>query len=200
MNPTMTAEQESAGDRAGSIRWTEVVDRIRSGDGAAESELVRHFWRGVETIVRRASGDQSNTEDLCQDTFRVALEKIRRGDIREPQKLPGFIASLARNLVTEHFRRHPSDRAAADGGREPVDSNPSPLDSLLQREQAAIVRKVLEEMDTERDRQILFRYYVAEEEKERICAELGLTAVHFNRVLFRARERYRALYTRSSNQ
>jgi RNA polymerase sigma-70 factor (ECF subfamily) len=56
------------------------------------------------------------------------------------------------------------------------------------------VRKVLGELKSERDRQVLFRFYVAEEEKEKICASLGLTSLHFNRVLFRARERFRELY------
>ena len=35
---------------------------------------------------------------------------------------------------------------------------------------------------------------MAEDDKERICRDLGLTAVHFNRVLFRARERFKELY------
>jgi RNA polymerase sigma-70 factor (ECF subfamily) len=35
---------------------------------------------------------------------------------------------------------------------------------------------------------------VAEEDKARICADLGLSSLHFNRVLNRARDRYRELY------
>jgi RNA polymerase sigma-70 factor (ECF subfamily) len=61
-------------------------------------------------------------------------------------------------------------------------------------ERAALVRRVLAEMPSERDRQILFRFYLAEDDKESICLDLGLTSLHFNRVLFRARERYRELY------
>ena len=191
-------EPESFAEHTGASRSSqELVEQIRNGDSTAESELVRRFWRGVSTIVRRTSGDRSAVEDLCQETFRVALEKLRRGDVREPDKLPGFIAALARNLVIDHFRRR-RDRADAGALGDPIDANPSPLDSLLQKEQSTIVRQVLAELDTERDRQILFRYYVAEEDKERICADLGLTSVHFNRVLFRARERYRALYQKTS--
>jgi hypothetical protein len=36
---------------------------------------------------------------LYQETFRIALEKIRRGDVREPEKLSGFMGGIARNLV-----------------------------------------------------------------------------------------------------
>ena len=56
------------------------------------------------------------------------------------------------------------------------------------------MKRVLSEMPSDRDRQILFRFYIAEDEKDSICRDLDLTSLHFNRVLFRARERYRDLY------
>ena len=75
---------------------------------------------------------------------------------------------------------------------------PEAVNHLLQQEQAAMVRAVLAELDSDRDREILFRFYLADDDKERICRDLGLTAVHFNRVLFRARERFRELYRKST--
>jgi RNA polymerase sigma-70 factor (ECF subfamily) len=65
---------------------------------------------------------------------------------------------------------------------------------LLATEKAGIVRRILNELRPARDREVLYRFYIAEQEKEHICAELGLTSLHFNRILFRARERYRELY------
>jgi hypothetical protein len=46
---------------------------------------------------------------------------------------------------------------------------------------------------------VLFRFYLAEDKKEQICADLGLSGLHFNRVLHRARERYLELYKRLSS-
>jgi RNA polymerase sigma-70 factor (ECF subfamily) len=71
---------------------------------------------------------------------------------------------------------------------------PEAVNQLLQQEQAALVRAVLGALDSDRDREILFRFYLAEDDKARICRDLGLTALHFNRVLFRARERFGQLY------
>jgi len=65
---------------------------------------------------------------------------------------------------------------------------------LLRKESAGIVRQILKEMTSERDIQALFRFYLAEDDKEQICADLGLTNLQFNLVLHRARERYRELY------
>ena len=58
------------------------------------------------------------------------------------------------------------------------------------------MRQLLAELDLERDREILARFYIAEQEKGTICRELGVAGDHFKRVLFRARERYRELFLR----
>lgn len=177
---------ESAGD---------LVGRIRRGDRDAEDELVRRYRRGVAIILRAESGDAAAVDDLFQETFRIALEKIRQGDLREPKRLSGFICSLARNLVIDHFRRVAARRTS--GGidlAELASPRLDPLERLLREERGAVVNRVLAEMASDRDRQILFRFYVAEDDKDLICRELDLTSLHFNRVLFRARERYRDLY------
>jgi RNA polymerase sigma-70 factor, ECF subfamily len=191
---TSDATEESAADRC-----RDLVRRIVDGDRDAERELVERYWRGIRIVLGRSSRDRAALDDLCQDTFRIALEKIRRGDIREPERLSGFMVMLARNLAIEHHRRvarqaeRLQESAASD--REPL-GPADPLERLLQAENAQVVRQVLAELPSDRDREILFRYYLAEEDKDRICADLGLSSLHFNRVLFRARARYRELYTR----
>lgn len=178
----------------------ELVRRIRGGDAAAESELVSRYGRGVTILIQRASSDASAVDDLYQQTFQLALEKIRRGDLREPERLSGFMCSLARNLVIDHFRRTPNRFPVSVEGSGPVDPASGPLESLLRVEKASIVRRVLAELPSERDREILFRFYIAEDEKDSICRDLGLTSLHFNRVLFRARERYRELYEETTKK
>lgn len=189
----MSTPGETRGDPVESA--DELVGRIRQGDRQAEDELVRRYRRGVAIILRAESSDAAAVDDLFQETFRIALEKIRRGDLREPKKLSGFICSLARNLVIDHFRRVAARRTS--GALEPAEltsPRPDPLENLLRTERGAIVKRVLSEMASDRDRQILFRFYIVEDEKESICRDLDLTSLHFNRVLFRARERYRDLY------
>lgn len=175
----------------------ELVARILAGEKAAESELVERYSRGVAIILNRATGDQSLAEDLSQETFQLTLEKIRGGEVREPERLSGFICSLARNLATDHYRRsRRSERVDDPDAVEMIAATaPSQLDRVLQAEKSKRVRQLLSEL-SDRDREILRRFYIEEEDKERICADLGLSSLHFNRVLHRARERYRELYRR----
>jgi RNA polymerase sigma-70 factor (ECF subfamily) len=127
------------------------------------------------------------------------IEKLRRGELREPAKLPGFLAQIARSLAIEHYRKAQRRKTDPDSDAiaEVADvsgGGSGPLAELLTREDAGLVRRVIGELGTERDREILLRFYIAEEDKERIQADLGLSSLQFNRVLHRARERYRDLY------
>jgi RNA polymerase sigma-70 factor (ECF subfamily) len=180
----------------GSAGWepAELVRRIRGGDSKAEDELVRRYQRGVSVILQRSGADMTAADDLSQETFALALRKIRAGEVREPERLAGFVCSMARNLAIEQFRRVGARRISEMPGEDLASSAPSPLEDLLRTERAATVRQVLAELSSDRDRQILYRFYLAEEDKDAICKDLGLTSLHFNRVVFRARERYREMY------
>src|SRR5215813_10136342 len=169
----------------------DLVRRIMVGDQLAEEELYSRYRQGVSFIIRRWV--KTEVEDLCQETFRIALEKIRHGEVREPDKLSGFICGLARNLAIGHLRPRPHWRPESQN-EDIIDRAPNPEEELLRQERAKIVRQVISEMSSDRDRQILFRFYIAEEEKEKICADLGLTSLHFNRVLSRAKQRFKELY------
>lgn len=181
---------------AGNEKPADLVRRILAGERSAEEELVHRYSRGIAIIIWRTVKDRADTDDLCQETFRIALEKIRRGDVREAEKLSGFICSLARNLALEHFRKTPRTETPEEAERNRPISDPASdqLNVLLQKERATAVRQVLKELKTARDREMLYRFYIAEEDKEKICLDLGLSSLHFNRVLYRARERFRELY------
>jgi RNA polymerase sigma-70 factor (ECF subfamily) len=176
-----------------------LVRRVGQGDARAEAELVERYSRGLLYMLRRRAGDPALADDLHQETFRIVLERLRRQGIEDPAHLSGFILQTARNLFLGDWRKR-SRRGEGhdlDEAPEPPDPAVGQLDDVLRQEEARQVRRILAEMGTDRDRQILFRFYIAEEDKESICADFGLSSLHFNRVLFRARERFKTLMTRA---
>jgi RNA polymerase sigma-70 factor (ECF subfamily) len=190
--PAPSDTADLAARAAASVR---LVERIRAGDGAAEAELVERFGRGVRFVLNELARDAARVDDLYQETFRLVLAKVRAGELREPEKLAGFIRQVARNLFLAERRgaaRHPTaDLEAAEAAADPA---PDALAGALERENGLLVRRLLAGLEPERDRQILFRFYLTAEPKERICSDLGLTSSHFNVVLHRARQRFRALW------
>jgi len=184
-------------------REAELIAEIQAGNIQAEEEFVHRYRRGILMILRRSHAVAGAAEDLCQDTLRIALGSIRRGEIVDPDRLSGFVCGIARNLAL-NYARHAARRETTTNDNElhslsPV-SPPAQLDELLRAEQIRAVRHVLEELPGDRDRELLYRFYIAEEDKKTICSDLGLSSLHFNRVLFRARERYRQLYEKYLRQ
>jgi RNA polymerase sigma-70 factor (ECF subfamily) len=183
-----------------------LVARIQAGDRAAEAELVARFSHGLLLMLRRLAQNPALADDLHQETLSLVLEKIRRSEVREPDKLAGFIRSTARNLFIAGRRKEARYRTLDDGeeGAPPVpgliDRSPAPLDRVLASEEARQVQRLLGELRYDRDRQVLFRFYLSDESKEEICEDLGIEPEHFNQVIFRARERLRELWERAEKR
>ncbi len=172
--------------------------RVRAGDRAAEAELVERYSRGVRFLLGELTRDPARADDLHQETFRVALAKVRAGELREPEKLPWFLRQIARNLFIGEVRKTARRPLAdLDEVAPPADPAPSPLARLLREEDARLVRELLAELRPARDREVLVRFYLRGEPREGICDGLGLTRQQFNVVVHRARLRFRSLLERA---
>ncbi|HYU35557.1 MAG TPA: sigma-70 family RNA polymerase sigma factor [Thermoanaerobaculia bacterium] len=189
---------EAAPDPAEAEIAADLARRIAAGNASAEEELVQRYSRGLLYLLRRLGASPDLADDLHQETFRIVLERLRRKGLDDPAGLGGFLRGTARNLMTAERRKTARRRTDGDDAALEQVVNPSPgqLSSVLLDEEAGIVRKLIGEMPTDRDRQLLLRFYVAEEDKESICSDLGLESLHFNRVLFRARQRFKELLER----
>jgi RNA polymerase sigma factor (sigma-70 family) len=103
----------------------DLVRLIIAGEARAEEEMVRRYKMGVSMIIDRIVRSRSVTEDLSQNTFILALTKVRRGDVREPERLSVFICTLARNVAIDYIRgskslRNPEAIAEADANAEQI--------------------------------------------------------------------------------
>lgn len=173
-----------------------MVRRIIAGDSRAEEELVHRYKEGVGIIINQIVQSRDATEDVSQETYKIALVKIRRGDVRDPERLSGFICGIARNLALEHVRkaRRLTNQDEIGKADSIPDRAPDQLDRLCQEESSQTVRQVIDELKSQRDRAVILRYYIAEEDKDQICADLGLTRAQFNNVISRALQRFKELY------
>lgn len=134
-------------------------------------------------------------EDALQECFRIALGHLRAGRIDNPAALAAFLRGIALNVLSEQVRE--ANRAIsldATEERAPmVDERQAPLETTHLEQTRALVRRLIGELEVERDRRLLWGHYVLDQGKPRLCRDLGLSAEHFDRVLHRARTRFRAL-------
>ncbi len=172
--------------------------QVRQGEKSAEEELVGRYSRGLLSFLRRKTDDDDLADDLHQDTFRIVLERLRASGLEDPSHLAGFIHATAKNLVIAHFRKQARRKTEPDSAAIDNSSHHgiTQSDATMRDEQAKMVRTLLDELRSDRDRELLLRFYLDEEDKQSICIALGLTEKHFNQVMFRARERFRELLVR----
>lgn len=186
MNNTPHTEESSAA--------TSLVERVAAGDTRAEAEMVERYSRGLRFLLRRKAWDTELAEDLLQETWAIALVKIRADGLDNPGRLAGYLCGIANNLALGERRR--VDRQRTTVNTEIVDLVPdessNPFRNASRAEVCRHVRAHLDSLKKKRDREILKRFYVQEEDKESICSFLGVDSVHFNRVLFRARRRLKS--------
>ena len=79
-------------------------------------QLVARYYRVVRAVLRQLLRGRDDAEDLLQETFRLAIEKLRDGQLKQPSRLPSFLISLARNLAINQFRIENRRQTDADSG------------------------------------------------------------------------------------
>lgn len=188
--PDAQPEPDSPGAEA-AAEWTELVESIRAGDQDAMSRLYTTFGRGVRYYLSRQLGAQE-IEDKVHDTFLVVLGAIQRGELREPERLMGFVRTVVRRLVATHIDRlveERRERTDLEDGYAMADERSDPEKDAEQRQRVEIMEQVLHTI-SRRDREILTRFYLYEQSQEQICREMGLNDTQFRLLKSRAKQRF----------
>ncbi|MEZ5402908.1 MAG: sigma-70 family RNA polymerase sigma factor [Bryobacteraceae bacterium] len=186
--PVRGAAEQLTADGA---RWRSLVSRIRSGDDSGMRELYEIFHKGVRFYLCRQLGVQE-LEDKVHDTFLIVVEAIRAGELREPERLMGFVRTVVRRQVAAHIDQAVQDRkerADLDVGIRVPDLRQSPEEKCESSERAELMEEVLADLSG-RDREILIRFYLREQAQEQICSEMELTTTQFRLLKSRAKARF----------
>lgn len=177
--------------------WKAVVQQIRAGEPRGAEDLYRNLATGARLFLQRRLGT-SDVEDLVHDLFVIVVETIRRGDLREPERLMGFVRTVLHRQMSIGISRLIHAREASinlQSAPHLIATEPTPEQRATAHQNAIIMKQVLKKMST-RNREILTRFYLREESPERICMELGLTETQFNLLKSRAKARLTELVQR----
>lgn len=178
-----------------------VTSSRRDADSRAEAALFARHVTWLRVLLLRQTDDPELAADLAQEALRIALERLRAGEIREPDALPAFLRSTAQNLLIEERRRNVRRRTDVDGeaiAKLADEAGVGPYLHASGAQLADLVGRLIDEMTVPRDRELLWRHCVLDEEKAEVCRRLALEPAHFDRVLSRARSRLRELLVRST--
>jgi RNA polymerase sigma-70 factor (ECF subfamily) len=170
--------------------WKAVVERIQSGDRSGEEHLYRTFASGARLFLQRRLGT-SDVDDLIHDLFVIIIEAIHRGDLREPERLMGFVRTVLNRQLGQQISRIVRTRESSvkpESLAALSTTEPTPEEKAFSQQKVTIVRQILVKMPA-REREVLTRFYLHEESPDHIQKQMLLTETQFNLLKSRAKAR-----------
>lgn len=193
MNSEAGPDKPSGGELS-NPSWSHLVERIRQGEPSAMEELYAVFAKGVRYYMWRQLGPQ-DLDDRVHDLFLIITQSIQNGELREPERLMGYVRTIARRQVAAtidgaiHSRRN---EVEIDAGSNLSDHQPDPERRAIQQQNQEVAMRVLGSLH-KREREVLMRFYLQEQTPEQICREMDLTPTQFRLIKTRAKARYTEL-------
>lgn len=178
----------------------ELVARALEGSEEAYADLLRLYERPVFTLVLRMVRDRSAAEDLAQEAFLKAFDRLATYD--PERKFSSWLFKIAHNTAIDRLRRREVDTVYLD---EPVGEEPDgPLraveDTGVETPEAAAERSDLSRAFTRvvgrlrpEYRQVVLLRYQAGLEYGEIAEETGFPLGTVKTYLHRARKELAAL-------
>jgi RNA polymerase sigma-70 factor, ECF subfamily len=153
---------------------------------AAESELYRRFARRVRLYGLKHLRDETAAEDLVQQVLLVTIERLRAGEVRNPDEIGSFILGTSRMLAdsTERKTRRRESLTAQFHVPELY------AEPVVASDDLEAVERCLHRL-AERDRRVLVLTFYAEKTSPEIAEELGVTSTVVRVARHRALERLR---------
>jgi len=165
----------------------QLVVAAQEGDRAAFGQLFERFERQVFAIALRRLGHFSEAQELCQDVFVQALQKLDQ--LRAPEAFGAWIAAITNRMAINRVARQKVAQAADWGVLEAVPAEDrTPLSQVLAGERHQSVREGLARLPT-LDRQTLKAFYVEGHSLKEMSDEFKAPVGTIKRRLHVARKR-----------
>lgn len=166
----------------------ELVRAYLAGNNSALEQLINRHKEKVFTSIYMFTKDQYLAEDLFQDTFIKAIDKLKQGKYKEEGKFLPWIMRMSYNICIDHYRKSKRNKNITTS--EDFDifdiiptEDDSPENNIIIGQSNDKIRQIVDQLPDEQREVVLLRHYYDFSFKE--IAEL--TGVSINTALGRMR-------------
>ncbi len=136
----------------------ELVRAAQQGDRFAFGELFQRFERHVFAVALRRLGDYNEAQELTQDVFVQAMQKIDQ--LRQPEAFGGWLRSITHRMaINRAVRRGPDLPMEPETLEGNCVETATPLSQVLEGERQSQVQQGLARL-RDLDRETLVAFYV----------------------------------------
>lgn len=146
------------------ITDAELVTQYIKGNEAAFAQLLKRHKAKVYTTIYLIVKDQYIAEDLMQDTFIKAVNKLKSGSYNEEGKFLPWIIRISHNLAIDYFRkakRYPT--IVMEDGSNVFNSLEFSEDSMenirIKNETHTLLRELIKTLPEAQKEVLLMRHY-----------------------------------------
>jgi RNA polymerase sigma-70 factor, ECF subfamily len=165
---------------------------LQNKDRETEDHLIASFSKPILVKLQSRLRSPALAQDARQETFLRILTYFRSGkSLANPASLPGFVHAVCHNVALEFLRVHTRHDQLPENAPEPVDPGHDPESQMISAERKTIVRRLLEELNP-KDRELLRRVLLEEEDKDTVSKEFGVDRGYLRVLLHRARLKFKA--------
>lgn len=159
---------------------------------------VEQLRPGLQFMALRALGDPEAAEEAVQEILVRALEALRDGRPRDPDKLGAFVRGIARHVIADtHQARRRTAPLDAVPETDRGTANDDPLSTLITDEERNRVRRALAQLSAA-DRDILHLSFFEGMTPVDIAERLGEPALRIRKRKSRALRRLREAFSRGA--
>ena len=171
----------------------QLIQRVLQGDQDAFSPLVEKYQKGVHALVWRKIGDFHIAQEITQDAFFRAYQKL--GTLKNHNQFAGWLYVIAAHLCADWFRKNPPPEQSLEV-TDMSEVNEVSYSRYVAEKQAAeadearreVVKKLLQKLP-ESERTVMTLYYLGEMTIKAISEFLGVSPNTIKSRLSRARDR-----------
>ena len=171
----------------------QLIQRVLEGDDTAFSVLVRKYQKSVHALAWRKIGDFHIAEDITQETFLKAYQKL--STLKEPQSFAGWLYVIAANYCsTWHRKKRLWTQSLENTNSAALERTTYSGYIVAENERVAmetqreVVKKLFAKLQ-ESERTVITLYYLGEMNYEEISRFLGVSVGTVKTRIYRARQR-----------
>ena len=171
----------------------QLIQRVLDGDDTAFSVLVRKYQRSVHALAWRKIGDFHIAEDITQDTFLKAYQRL--STLKKPQRFASWLYVIAANHCSTWLRKKRLwTQSLEDTSSMQLEKATysgyviAENERMTEETQREIVKKLLAKLQ-ESERTVITLHYLGGMTYEDISEFLGVSVAAIKNRLYRARNR-----------
>ena len=162
-----------------------LITAYKNGKEGAFAELLNRYSAKVNTTILLIVKDRYKAEDLTQECFIKAIDRISRGVYNEEGKFAPWITRMAHNMAIDHFRKQKRNPTVILEDGSPVfntmEFTEESIESVHVKQETAVkLKNYIQELPETQREVLIMRHYgglsfqeIAEETGVSINTALG---------------------------